>query len=136
MSDPSGPRITIYARGAKNLASAIGDFVKASLAICFWILVASAGGDSPISASRDLVGCSSGPQGRGRNHGRHCLCHQERTNTTSRFSTTRPARRSSPSATDVTTDEKGRRFITSRTRPSSLSTARRGAPSCSNAKIR
>ena len=43
MSDPSGPRITIYARGAKNLASAIGDFVKASLAICFWILVASAG---------------------------------------------------------------------------------------------
>ena len=43
MPDPSGPRITTYARGAKNLASAIGDFVKASLAICFWILVACAG---------------------------------------------------------------------------------------------
>ena len=42
MPDPSGPRITIYARGAKNLASAIGDFVKASLDGLFWILVASA----------------------------------------------------------------------------------------------
>ena len=43
MPDPIGPRITTYARGARNLASAIGDFVKASLTACFWVLVASAG---------------------------------------------------------------------------------------------